>query len=430
MKTRICILLGSAHVGGGTFVIFQHAIWLTQNGYDVTILPHFPIGPETLDWHPEAKKLLKFKTFEEIGSETFDLALATWWRTAYDLPQINAAKYGYFVQSIESKFFKQEDTSNRLLAEATYMFRLPVITEVSWIKDYLKTNYDTAAALALNGVRKDLFTSTGEAYAPRLKTGIRVLVEGPLGVFFKNTERTIQLCQNSRADEIWFLTSTPGITTFPGTDRTFSCIPITETPKIYRATDLIVKLSYVEGMFGPPLEQFHCGGTAIVYKVTGGEEYLRQNSNSIILEKDDEEGVIQAINSLRDDPARLENLKFNALQTASTWPSWEDSSIKFAAGIKQMLSKDSPSRSSLAFMSKNLMEYHDHFRQQLHQSKPHSTEVEAELERLRKLEGMLGSILESKTMKLAAKVRQAPGIYGIGKRIIGIAKRVKPRLFI
>lgn len=426
MKRKICILLGSAHVGGGTFVIFQHALWLTKNGFDVTVVPHFPVSPGALDWHPEAKAQLKFKDFNELGEERFDLALATWWRTAYDLPRINSDKYGYFIQSIESKFFKPEDAANRLLAEATYMFRLPVITEVSWIKTYLKDNYDINAGLALNGVRKDLFTPTGESFAPRLKSGLRVLVEGPLGVFFKNTERTLKLCQDSRADEIWFLTSTPGLTSFPGVDRTFSCIPITETPKIYRSTDLIVKLSYVEGMFGPPLEQFHCGGTAIVYKVTGGEEYLVHDHNSVILNKDDEEGVIQSINSFRDDPVRLAQFKSHALDTASTWPSWDEASKRFGAGIEQMLNEDSPSRSSLRFMSHFLMEQYNAVNCKTASHAAIGPEVEAELNRLRKLEGMLGSILESKTMQIAAKVRQVPGLYSIGKKLLGIGRRVSP----
>lgn len=430
MKPRICILLGSAHVGGGTFVIFQHALWLEKAGYDITIVPHFPIADETLDWHPEAKKRLKFRTFEQISADKFDLAIATWWRTAYDLAKVSASKYAYFVQSIESKFFKTEDFKNRLLAEATYMFRLPTITEVSWIQNYLRENYDTSAELVLNGIRKDLFTESGEAHAPRLKSGLRVLVEGPLGVFFKNTERTLELCRSSRADEIWFLTSTPGIKNFPGIEKTFSCVPITETPKIYRSTDVIVKLSYVEGMFGPPLEQFHCGGTAIVYKVTGGEEYLAHNKNSIILEKDDEEGVIQAINSLRDSPSQLEALRSAAKETAAGWPSWDESSSKFETAIAVTLSKDSPSQSSLAFMSKNLMSFYDQMTasQAAQQSIPSG--LDEELNRLRKLEAMLGAIIESKTMKIISKVRQTPGLYGLGKKTLNMLKRIRPSLFI
>lgn len=425
MKKKLCILLGSAHVGGGTFVIFQHALWLAQHGYAVTIVPHFPIGPTTLDWHPEAKAQLVFKTFEQVANESFDLTLATWWRTAFDLHRIKSEKYGYFVQSIESRFFRPEDASHRLLAEASYMFRLPSITEVSWIVNYLNDHFDTKAQLVLNGVRKDLFKVDGPQVAPRLKKGIRVLVEGPLSVFFKNTERTVELCSLSRADEIWFLTSTPKLATYPGVNRVFSCVPITQTPEIYRSTDIIVKLSYVEGMFGPPLEQFHCGGTAIVYKVTGGEEYLRNNENSIVLEKDNEEGVIQTINSLRDSPKKLSALKEQAIITAQNWPSWDQSSAKFQLAIEALLTEPSPTRQSLKEMSEFFMNTYNAMQSAAHKAPPSALVSEDELNRLRKLEGMLGSILESKTMKLASKLRDSPKLHGASRAVMSVAKRLK-----
>ena len=73
-----------------------------------------------------------------------------------------------------------------------------------------------------------------------------------------------------------------------GVDRVFSRVPILETPRVYRSCDVLVKLSYIEGMFGPPLEMFHCGGTAIVYRVTGHEQYIRHDDNSLVVTPDDE----------------------------------------------------------------------------------------------------------------------------------------------
>jgi glycosyltransferase involved in cell wall biosynthesis len=107
-------------------------------------------------------------------------------------------------------------------------------------------------------------------------------VEGPLGVSYKNVEKTIELCRQAEVDEIWLLTSSE-VTDYPGVNRCFSRVPITETAAIYRSCDLLVKLSYVEGMFGPPLEMFHCGGTALVYDVTGHDEYIRHQQNSIVV---------------------------------------------------------------------------------------------------------------------------------------------------
>ena len=71
----------------------------------------------------------------------------------------------------------------------------------------------------------------------------------------KNVPKTIEICRESEADEIWLLTSS-AVDTYEGVDRVFSRLPIEDTAKVYRSCDVLVKLSLVEGMFGPPLEMF------------------------------------------------------------------------------------------------------------------------------------------------------------------------------
>lgn len=86
-------------------------------------------------------------------------------------------------------------------------------------------------------------------------------------------------------------------------------------------------------MFAPPLEMFHCGGTAIVYNVTGHEEYMFNNFNSIIIKESDEKALGNAIQSLEKDPKLLSKLKYNAIITASLWPDWSISSKNFSDAI-------------------------------------------------------------------------------------------------
>jgi len=363
---RLCILLGSAHVGGGTYVVFQHALWLQEHGWEVVIVPHFPLEPGQLDWHPEAKAKLSFSRIEDVESSHFDVALATWWRTVYDLHKISANTYAYFVQSIESRFFPEWDSATRAFAEATYTFGLPVITEVSWIQEYLKKEHSTQSLVARNGIRKDLYTDDGEAVAERNARSFRVLVEGPLKVFFKNTEQAIELSLKSRADEVWFMTSTKDLCEYPGVDRVFSCVAIDEAAAIYRSCHVLVKLSYVEGMFGPPLEMFHCGGTAVAYDVTGADEYMRDRMNSRILPRDDQEGVIQAVNDLRDDYNKWSEYRAQALLTAKEWPCWSSSSKLFGEHLSAIaLSGAGPQRAVLENQSKWILKwFNDHKAQQ------------------------------------------------------------------
>ena len=189
------------------------------------------------------------------------------------------------------------------------------------------------------------------------KNGLRVLVEGPFGVFFKNVGRTIKLVRRAKPDDIWLLTSSD-IPWYPHVGRVYSRIPIDRVPGVYRACDVLVKLSYVEGMFGPPLEIFHCGGTAIVYDVSGHDEYIVNDYNALVVKRDDEDGVVNAIKRLRNDPELLEKLKEGAQQTANAWPDWSESSFNFLAGIEDIMNEPAVDRDFLEMCNQSaLMTY-------------------------------------------------------------------------
>ncbi len=340
--------LGSPAIGGGTNVIFEHATYMVDAGEDVYIVTEKKVLPEEYSWHSKANKL-KWVTYEEIKDIKFDIAIATWWRTVYELYRVNATHYAYFVQSIESKFYSDSEQSIKLLAEMTYLLNLKIITEATWIKEYLEKNYFLDVQLVLNGIRKDVFSEKGDIY--QKCDGLRVLVEGPIDVPFKNVPKTIDLVKKSNADEIWLLTSSD-IEKYPGVDKVFSKIPVKDCSKIYRSCDVIVKLSYVEGMFGPPLEMFHCGGTCIVYDVTGHDEYICHNKNGLVVKTDDEQTVINYINELKENSDELNRLKKNALKTAKEWPSWDVSSEEFYLATKKIYKKESISQQELEKKSK------------------------------------------------------------------------------
>lgn len=325
---RICFLVGSVDISGGTYVIFQHADYARLMGHDVTIAVQNPFGERTFAWHPAARQL-RVVPFGAAEREPYDLVIATWWRTALELHRFNGVRYAYFVQSIESRFYPVDEKPVRALVESTYALPVSFVTEATWIQEYLRTTHGQEAALVRNGIRKDLYTADGKRLAAcPPKEGLRVLVEGPFGVFFKNTGRAIRLAKRGQRDDIWLLTSSD-ISWLPGVHRVFSRVEISRVPEIYRSCDVLLKLSYVEGMFGPPLEMFHCGGTAIVYDVTGHDEYIVHGRNALVAKRGDENQVLGFLDLLRTKPAVLAELKFGALKTAAAWPDWRTSSSAF-----------------------------------------------------------------------------------------------------
>lgn len=341
MKKSVLFLLCDTCICGGTNVILEHASRLEKQGYDVTIaLVYMKMDVFKLFlkppyfWHP-ALTTLKFIHIDQAALGDFDIAIYTLWSTVFYLPLINAKNHLYFVQSIESRFFPKEETSITNLVDKTYEIGLPVITEANWIKQYLETHYQSKTELVRNGINKSIYSTTGEIISEKPTKQLRILVEGPINVPYKNVERTIELCKIANVGDVWLLTSSE-CHNMPNVDRLFSKIPIHDVAKIYRSCDLIVKLSYVEGMFGPPLEMFHCGGTAIVYDVTGHDEYIKHNINALVAKSGDEESVIRYLKKLNKDRELLNKLKNGAIDTARNWPNWESTSITFAQSIENL----------------------------------------------------------------------------------------------
>ncbi|SFN48020.1 Glycosyltransferase involved in cell wall bisynthesis [Chryseobacterium oleae] len=344
MKKKLKIgILASPSLSGGNNVIFEHISHIHKRGeLEVILIFDNPVKDEELFWFKGIQEVPRI-TLQQAEHIHFDVLIATFWRTCYGLASLNADSYLYFNQSVESKFYPDSDFNNQNAAEAAYFLELNIITEASWIQKYVKENYNTDSELVLNGIRKENYSPTGEAYAQRENGKLRVLIEGNINSSFKNVAKTIEICKKSKADEIWLLTNSP-IQNYEGVDRVFSNIPTHETQKIFRSCDVLVKLSTVEGMFGPPLEMFHCGGTAITYNVTGHEEYMKHEFNSLIADMNDDTKILEYINLLKDHPQKLETLKKNALQTAGQWYNWEDASLAFEKAILKSIEKEQPTK--------------------------------------------------------------------------------------
>lgn len=328
----IAFLVWSLNISGGTNVILEHALYLQRMGARVTLV-HY--ATETVsNWHPALSALKVLRPSDIVDAE-FDICVATWWRTALQLHEIRARAYIYLVQSIESRFFAQSSPRHVPVIEATYSLGIPIITISKWIQAYLAARHRAPSLLCRNGIDKTLFNLIGRtADGSARRRRLRALVEGPLGVDFKQTELALQALQPFRDRlEVWLLTSTQTIG-HPHADRTISRAELAQVPAVMRSCDFLLKLSLVEGMFGPPLEMFHCGGTAITSRVTGCDEYLVHEHNALLIDNtSDPASLRNAIGRIVDDKALLNRLRENAVATASAWPSWASSSTEFASSL-------------------------------------------------------------------------------------------------
>jgi O-antigen biosynthesis protein len=332
---RICFVLPSVSIGGGSYAILQHADYLSEQGNEVFIVTSSPVDADAMAWHPSLS-LLGCLSVEDALHAAFDVAVATFWTTVEVALLLNAKHRVYFVQSIESLFYPRRRTELRSAVNATYALSLPVITVAGWMKDRLEREYDSRVWLARNGIDKSIFSTHGPLAAPRRTQGLRVLVEGPLGVEFKNVPQSVRAARLAQAADVWLLTSSP-IDSYPGVDRVFSRVPMARTADIYRSCDVLLKLSLVEGFGLPPLEMFCCGGTAVVYMVGGIGEYVRPGTNALACDVHDLSAVDDALRRLQSDAHLLARLRTQATATGARWPDWTIASARFAECLGEIV---------------------------------------------------------------------------------------------
>ena len=324
----VLFVLGSTAPSGGNHVIFQHAHHLQGLGWHVRLLA--TIDDESWGWHHLMAEL-SFREFDDLHDASFDIAVATTWTTVFNLPHVPARYWAYFVQSVESRFFDRSvDQALASLAEATYGLNLPMVTVATWLSTYLDHVHRAPATTVLNGINKTLFVDHGHRFANAEAETIRVLVEGAVTSSFKMVAEAVEAARDLPDIELWHVGGDPH-NPLPGVHRTLPSMPQSAMPEVYRSCDLLLRLSRVEGCTLPPLEMFHCGGTAITSDVTGHEEYMIDGHNCLVVDTRDPHQAREALRRLRNDRDLLAQLKANARSTAANWPDWETSSTRFAA---------------------------------------------------------------------------------------------------
>jgi O-antigen biosynthesis protein len=126
------------------------------------------------------------------------------------------------------------------------------------------------------------------------------------------------------------------------TDRVIGPLTHREMADVYAQTDVLLKLSSVEGMFGPPLEAFHKGATCVVTPVTGHDEYVVHDHNGLIADWDDLRGTARLLDLLARDRRYLHHLRTNALETARGWPTWEQAGQFMAMTLERIAREPEP----------------------------------------------------------------------------------------
>lgn len=339
---KVAFLVNDLQLSGGVGVVVQHARRLNAlGGWDITLV--LVREEEGASWHgydylPDLRVLSR----QEALSERFDVAIATWWETTFTLFELSAARHVYFVQSLEDRFYRH-DEAGRLGAALTLDLPVTFITEASWIQQTLAgLRPDAPCYIVRNGIDKDVFPPL--EHAPVNTTGpLRVLIEGSPSSWFKHVHDAIYAAAAMREPHhVTVICDDRQALGEVVADEIVGPLSHRAMAAAYEQSDVVLKLSSVEGMFGPPLEGFHRGTTCVVTPVTGHDEYVEHGWNGLLTDWDDLRGTARQLDLLARDRELLHFLRSNALETARAWPSWEQASQFMASALLAIAREPAP----------------------------------------------------------------------------------------
>ncbi|CAN2039801.1 hypothetical protein GMMP15_1440013 [Candidatus Magnetomoraceae bacterium gMMP-15] len=315
---KIAYIVPGFGISGGVAVVLQHANRLLKRGYDVCLINQGE--HKNADWFPNNKApIIDLNESNMDLLQNIDLLIATGWQTVDTIRSLQAKRKAYFVQSDERRFSDCREFKQKI--NATYLNNFEYFTEAKWIQRWLKQEFGHDAYYVPNGIDANFFKPTKPLFKKEKK--IRVLLEGPISIPFKGMKEAYNAIKDLDC-EIWIISSDGKPPKNWKYDRFFESVPMLEMKHIYSSCDIFLKMSKVEGFFGPPLEAMSCGCAVVVGDVTGYDEYIVDRENALVSNKNTTDEAKKLVQKLIKKKELRKRLIQNGFKTAKEW-SWDKS---------------------------------------------------------------------------------------------------------
>jgi len=316
-KKRIVYLVPHVNIAGGIAVILQHVVRLRRRGYDAYVinLSGTDDVPGDMSWFPYVEEVALYPMMHEERPEytEIDVLIAGSWDSINTLETMEAQKKVYFVQSDDRRFTENENVREGI--HRTYSTECIYMTEARWIQKWLKKEFGHNSYYVPNGLDGEIVKEIDGLRSLKRK---RVLLEGAINVPFKGMLDAYNAAKECDAD-VWIVSNDGHPPEGWDYEKFYEKVPMRAMAEIYSSCDVLVKMSRVEGFFGPPMEAMACGCAVVVGQVTGYDEYIADRRNALVVEMGDTVAATQAIKHILANDGVRERLVAAGYRTAHRW---------------------------------------------------------------------------------------------------------------
>jgi glycosyltransferase involved in cell wall biosynthesis len=324
---RVCLLVHDLSPSGGVKVILAHARGLRAAGIEAELVV-------TGGGEAAAPDGLTARRLEDARTTDYDWAVATWWETAAALYEVRAARRLVFLQSFEQRFYAQDEPLERQGAAAVLCLPVDFVAISDWMGAVLsELRPDARWRVVRNGIEKERFA--GRRRSPG-DGPLRVLVEGQPTLWFKGVGDAVAAVRAMGEPAHLTLVALDPAGVGVDADRVVGGLSPDEMAGLYSQSDVLLKLSRVEGLPLPPLEAAHAGVPSVVAPFGAHADFVEHGRNGLVVGYDDVPGTARALDLLAADRELLERLSRGALELAESWPDERDAGAAFADALREL----------------------------------------------------------------------------------------------
>ncbi len=312
---KITYLMVWTKVCGGSKIILEYANRIQERGHKVTIVS-YDIKPKwfNLDSNVDFIQVPENENLKDYIPDC-DIIVATSWKNIYAGIESKKAPVVFFEQG-GSHLFDNISNDKKQCVQNRISLVPYIHTVSSYAKDEIQKRYKRDSKVIGNAIDEKIFYPNENRMLNK-KEEISITIIGSEEFKFKGIEGILKAVKvlKQRYDNIklnWITQVKPE----KNKEQAIVNPQQIEIGNILRETDIYICNSEYESFGLPTLEAMTCGATVVTTDTGGMRDFVKDNFNALVINKEDKEDMIKKVAMLIEDAELRTKLSENGIRTA------------------------------------------------------------------------------------------------------------------